>query len=246
MNTNFHPTLWGNDYWIFLHLITLAYPEDPINEHKEIYKNFFHNLVLPCKNCQDDYDIQISNLDINNYLSNNQSLFKWIIIIQNKIYEKLNKNIVIKTDIQNDYEITGKCACKRVDRKIKFTINDQFKMLQLITLSFPIEPSDNDKKRYYNFFSLLQYVLPCENCRFLYKQNFNKLDINLYLNNTYQLYFWLNKIYNPEQKEFFSNIKRLYRDNDRAYLRPTMCCKKNRILQNKVLKMMEIEKNFLN
>ena len=243
MSTNFHPTLWGNDFWIFLHLIVLNYPNNPSNTDKNIYKKFFENLILPCKICQDDYDIQISNLNIDDFLLNTEGLFKWIIKIQNNIYKKLNKNIIVNTNIKNDYEISGKCPCKRIDKKIKFKFNDFIRLLELNTLSYPIEPNDNEKKRYYNFFNLLQYILPCENCKKYYEENFNKLDINLYSNNTYQLFLWISKIYRPEKKEYFSNIKRLYRDNDRAYLRPTKCCKQNRILQRKILNMMEIKKN---
>lgn len=37
--------------------------------------------------------------------------------------------------------------------------------LHLVTLSYPINPSPADKQNYYNFFTNLQYVLPCEKCR---------------------------------------------------------------------------------
>ena len=51
---NFHPILWGNNYWNFLYLITLGYPENPTQEDKNIFSEFFTNLVLPCKTCQND------------------------------------------------------------------------------------------------------------------------------------------------------------------------------------------------
>lgn len=40
-----------------------------------------------------------------------------------------------------------------------------WKFIHLVTLGYPEKPTDADKKRYYDFFQDLQYVLPCKKCR---------------------------------------------------------------------------------
>jgi len=49
MNNN---NVWGPSAWTFLHTITFNYPEDPTEDDKRKYYNFFMNIkdVLPCKN----------------------------------------------------------------------------------------------------------------------------------------------------------------------------------------------------
>ena len=37
--------------------------------------------------------------------------------------------------------------------------------IHLVTVDYPLNPTDNDKQHYYQFFQNLQYILPCEKCR---------------------------------------------------------------------------------
>ena len=38
------PEVWGPHAWIFLHSITFNYPDNPTDDEKKHYKNFFENL----------------------------------------------------------------------------------------------------------------------------------------------------------------------------------------------------------
>lgn len=38
--------------------------------------------------------------------------------------------------------------------------------IHLVTLEYPVNPTDNDKQKYYQYFHSLQYVLPCDKCRY--------------------------------------------------------------------------------
>lgn len=51
--------------------------------------------------------------------------------------------------------------------------------LHCITLSYPERPTEEDKKKFFVFFNLLQETLPCPACRKHYKQNLEKLPIRL-------------------------------------------------------------------
>ena len=43
-----------------------------------------------------------------------------------------------------------------------------------ITFNYPINPTNNDKKKFYNYFNSLQNVLPCRYCRENYSKNIKK------------------------------------------------------------------------
>ena len=87
MNNN---NVWGPSAWTFLHTITFNYPEDPTEDDKRNYYNFFMNLkdVLPCKKCQAHYKENIQKYDLNNSLDSRQDLVQWLIDIYDEVYNK--------------------------------------------------------------------------------------------------------------------------------------------------------------
>ena len=60
------PNIWGSQAWLFLHTITLNYPDNPSKFDKENFKNFFENLshVIPCDVCKDHYKQNIRKYPI--------------------------------------------------------------------------------------------------------------------------------------------------------------------------------------
>ena len=91
--TNISPSLWGPGAWTFIHYIALAYPENPSQEDKENYKNFFINLqnVLPCQNCSDNYKQNLQKYSLDQALTNTQSLFQWTVNVHNEVNNETNK-----------------------------------------------------------------------------------------------------------------------------------------------------------
>tara|TARA_Y100001960_G_scaffold332272_1_gene432184 strand:- start:1223 stop:1615 length:393 start_codon:yes stop_codon:yes gene_type:complete len=79
------PKIWGNHAWLFLHTITLNYPDTPSKFDKEHYKNFFENLshVIPCDVCRDHYKQNIRKYPIQ--LDSKESLTKWLHNIHNLV-----------------------------------------------------------------------------------------------------------------------------------------------------------------
>lgn len=49
-----------------------------------------------------------------------------------------------------------------------------WKFIHYVASDYPINPTDQDKQNYYNFFSSLQYVLPCAKCRYNLKRHYQK------------------------------------------------------------------------
>lgn len=50
-------TIWGDPTWESIHCISFGYPENPTDEQKQHYKNYFYFLgkVLPCSVCRGHY-----------------------------------------------------------------------------------------------------------------------------------------------------------------------------------------------
>ena len=66
--------------------------------------------------------------------------------------------------------------------------------LHTITFQYPIKPSWNDKKEMSDFLVSLQYILPCEHCRFHYKNYL--LDYPPTLDNQTQFIVWMIGLHN--------------------------------------------------
>ena len=86
------PEIWGYHAWIFLHSITLEYPDNPTIEDKKNMINFINSLqyVLPCLKCRINFQSHLKKYPLNeNILSSKKNLVKWLIDIHNSV-NKLN------------------------------------------------------------------------------------------------------------------------------------------------------------
>lgn len=101
MNNN----IWGPKAWFFLHTITFNYPDNPSNNDKKNYKNFFESLqfTLPCKVCKEHYINHIKDYPIDNYLDTKETLVNWLIIIHNEVNKILNKPILDYKQVIEQY-----------------------------------------------------------------------------------------------------------------------------------------------
>ena len=98
--------------------------------------------------------------------------------------------------------------------------------LHSITLNYPKEPTEQDKKIYSDFFHSLQNILPCSICRENYKIHLNNNPINFNLKNKNDLVRWLIKIHNETNKtnnkplikydEFIEIYKNLYKNENES------------------------------
>mgnify|MGYP001430437443 CR=1 FL=1 len=81
--------VWGPGAWLFLHSITMTYPERPGELEKQFYKNFFANLgnVLPCLVCKEHYNKHLSEFPIEGHLNSRRALVEWLINMHNKVNE---------------------------------------------------------------------------------------------------------------------------------------------------------------
>ena len=100
------PEIWGPHAWIFLHTVTLNYPNNPTMYDKQHYKNFFINLhhILPCDWCSKNYIHHLQKYPIDNYLNTKKNLVQWLIHIHNEINKIFNKNTINYQEFINIYK----------------------------------------------------------------------------------------------------------------------------------------------
>ena len=66
--------------------------------------------------------------------------------------------------------------------------------LHSISFTYPLHPTELDKKRYGKFIELLQYVIPCSVCRKNFRRNLKEFPPNL--NSRKAFAYWLIDIHN--------------------------------------------------
>jgi len=89
-------TIWGPSTWEALHCITFGYSENPSDNDKNNYYNFFQSLakVLPCCVCRDHYSKFImtngeTKLDKETVMTNKETLTKWLWTLHCNVNKKL-------------------------------------------------------------------------------------------------------------------------------------------------------------
>ena len=91
------PETWGPHIWKALHYVSIGYPENPTEEHKQKYKTFYLLLkdVLPCQLCRDHYLENLKRVPLTDaILSDREKLIKWVIDIHNVVNEMNDKDIM--------------------------------------------------------------------------------------------------------------------------------------------------------
>jgi len=88
------PDVWGPPAWIFLHSITLEYPDNPTKKDKQDMRNFFDSLgkVLPCHKCRNNFQMHFTKKPLTDgILCCKKNLVKWLIDIHNSVDMMNNK-----------------------------------------------------------------------------------------------------------------------------------------------------------
>jgi len=63
-------------------------------------------------------------------------------------------------------------------------------LVHLVAMSYPPNPSTQDRQNYRSFFLSLGDILPCEKCRQNYKAHCSRYNVDWYLNNNRDLLKW--------------------------------------------------------
>ena len=79
--------------------------------------------------------------------------------------------------------------------------NDAWEFFYYIALSYPKNPTPEEKDRYKNFFMLAGSVVPCAKCRKNFVKHFQELPIEEFLDSSYNLFTWVNTMHNKVRKK---------------------------------------------
>ena len=87
------PAFWGRSTWTYLHTLTFNYPENPTDNDKLKYYNYFKQLpdFLPCPSCASSFKIYFEYIPITDYLDDIHGITFWLYIIHFIVNSKLNK-----------------------------------------------------------------------------------------------------------------------------------------------------------
>ena len=91
------PDIWGKHAWNFLHLVTMAYPENPTQYDKEKYHNFFDSIkyILPCEKCRNNMGSHLKKYPLTEtVLSSRKMLVKWLIDLHNVVNYYTGKDML--------------------------------------------------------------------------------------------------------------------------------------------------------
>lgn len=95
------PEIWGSHAWIFLHSVTMNYPDNPTPQDKREMKDFFNSLkyVLPCEKCAKNFQRNMAKYPLTDkILSSRDSLIKWLIDIHNMVNRENKKPVYSHKD----------------------------------------------------------------------------------------------------------------------------------------------------
>lgn len=98
MALGLNTSAWGPGTWLFLHSVTLSYPENPTDEDKERIKSFFLMLgnTLPCRYCRENYTRHLRKLPIQ--CNSRTELVLWLIDVHNEVNTMLKKPVLTREE----------------------------------------------------------------------------------------------------------------------------------------------------
>ena len=99
------PEIWGPIFWSTLHIVSLAYPEEPTYAEKRAAKEFYNALahLLPCPICRDHFREVLKGLPIDSWLDKKGTLTEWVWMAHNQVNKRLDKPEISMADFFQRY-----------------------------------------------------------------------------------------------------------------------------------------------
>jgi len=98
--------------WKSLHYITLSYPDNPDDETKYMYRDFFTNTInnfLPCEKCRHNYNKHLRELPLTDDILNSRNKFiYWLVDLHNIVNKETGKSVISYEQFNQIYLNTQK------------------------------------------------------------------------------------------------------------------------------------------
>ena len=100
------PEVWGPIFWSTMHLVSLAYPEQPTYAEKRAAKEFYNSLayILPCPVCRSHFSEILKGLPVETWLDNRESLVEWVWTVHNRVNQRLGKPETSREEFHQRYK----------------------------------------------------------------------------------------------------------------------------------------------
>ena len=87
------PNIWGPSLWVYLHLISINYPDNPSNKdisnHRQLLK--YLGLTLPCDICKNHYFKYMTQERVKNGLLSKKNFIELIWSLHNEVNKNTDK-----------------------------------------------------------------------------------------------------------------------------------------------------------
>jgi hypothetical protein len=103
------PEIWGPIFWSTIHIVSLAYPDEPSYAEKRAAKEFFSALqhLLPCPKCRAHFREIIQGLPVDTWLDNRKALVEWTWMVHNQVNTRLEKPSITLEEFYSRYREMG-------------------------------------------------------------------------------------------------------------------------------------------
>ena len=89
-----------------MHLVSLAYPDQPTYAEKRAAKEFYNALayILPCPVCRSHFSEILKGLPVETWLDNRESLVEWVWTVHNRVNQRLGKPETSREEFHRRYK----------------------------------------------------------------------------------------------------------------------------------------------
>jgi hypothetical protein len=100
------PEVWGPVFWGTLHIVALAFPDEPSYAEKRAAKEFYKSMafLLPCPVCRNHFAEILEGAPVENWLDNRKSLIDWTVAAHNRVNVKLGKPEITVEEFYQKYQ----------------------------------------------------------------------------------------------------------------------------------------------
>ena len=137
---NLPPNSWGPFFWHTMHIVALGYPTNPTYINKKAAKEFYESLrfILPCSVCKEHYSTFINEMPVTPFLDTRQDLFKWTVMLHNKVNQSLGKPRVTEMEAIEYYKRLGNTSRSPVYTSADYADADLRAMIKGIGLGVAV------------------------------------------------------------------------------------------------------------